>query len=76
MNSPKYPSTSPRWSRYLTYLRLAVCLLLLPLLVTGLMLVPEARADFVATILIITCCLYIDTSTVMRRSQAKPDRAR
>jgi hypothetical protein len=49
---------------------------MLPLLVTGLMLVPEARSDFVATILIITCCLYIDTSTVTRRSHAKPGKAR
>jgi hypothetical protein len=76
MNSPKCPSTSLRWSRCLTYVRLAVCLLLLPLLVTGLILVPEARSDFVASILIITCCLYIDTSTVTRRSHPNPDSAR
>ena len=50
--------------------------LLLPLLVTGVVLVPDARSDFVATILIITCCVYIDTDTVTRRSRAKPNSAR
>jgi hypothetical protein len=37
---------------------------------------PEARSDFVATVLIITCCVYIDTQTVTRRSRAKARRAR
>jgi hypothetical protein len=46
--------------------------LLLPLLVTGMLLLPEARSDFVATIIIITCCVYIDTDTATRRSRAKP----
>jgi hypothetical protein len=76
MNSSKSSSTRFNWSRCLIYVRLAVCLLLLPLLVTGLMLVPEARSDFVATTLIITCCLYIDASTLTRQSHAKADRAR
>jgi hypothetical protein len=50
-------------------------LLLLPVLVTGVVLVADARSDFVATVLIVTCCLYIDTDTVVRRSRAKPNRA-
>jgi hypothetical protein len=50
--------------------------LLLPLLVTGMLLVPEARSDFVATIIIITCCVYIDTDTATRHSRAKAKGAR
>lgn len=69
------PSAGPAWALYFSYVRLAVCLLLLPVLATGMLLVPEARSDFVATVLIITCCLYIDTDTVVRRSRAKPKRA-
>jgi hypothetical protein len=76
MNVPKFPSASPVWSRYSAHVRLAVCMLLLPLLVTGLVLVPDARSDFVATALIITCCLYIDANTVTQRSRVKPKRAR
>jgi hypothetical protein len=76
MSSLKSSSTGLNWSRCLTFVRLAVCLLLLPVLITGLVLVPEARSDFVATTLIITCCLYIDTSTVTRQSHIKPGRAR
>ena len=76
MNVLKSPSASPAWPLYFSYVRLAVCLLLLPLLVTGVVLVPDARSDFVATVLIITCCVYIDTDTVTRRSRAKPKRAR
>jgi hypothetical protein len=48
------------------------CLLLLPLLVTGFVLVPDARLDFVATILIVLCCLFIDRDTVARRARARP----
>jgi hypothetical protein len=76
MNVRKSAGATPAWSLYLTYGRLAVCLLLLPLLVTGMLLNPEARSDFVATVLIITCCVYIDTQTVTRRSRAKARRAR
>jgi hypothetical protein len=72
MNLPRSPSASRPWSLYSTYVRLAVCVLLLPLLVTGMLLLPEARSDFVATIIIITCCVYIDTDTATRRSRAKP----
>ena len=39
---------------------------------TGLVLVPDARSDFVATILICTCCLYIDRDTVVRFARARP----
>ena len=66
------PAGGRPWGLYSTYVRLAVCFLLLPLLVTGLVLVPEARLDFIATILICTCCLYIDRDTVARRPRPRP----
>jgi hypothetical protein len=67
---------TPMWSLIHTYTRIVVCLLLLPLLVTGVVLVADARSDFVATVLIVSCCLYIDTDTLMRRSRARPKSAR
>ena len=76
MNVLRSPSASRTWSLYLTYARLAVCVLLLPLLVTGMLFVPEARSDFVATIIIITCCVYIDTDTATRHARAKANGAR
>ena len=76
MNVLRSPSASRTWSLYVTYVRLVVCVLLLPLLVTGMVLVPEARSDFVATIIIITCCIYIDTDTVTRHFRANPKGAR
>jgi hypothetical protein len=74
MNACK-PASGRPWALYSTYVRLVVCFLLLPLLVTGVVLVPEARSDFVATILICTCCLYIDRDTVTRFAQARPKRS-
>ena len=71
MKLPRSPGASRPWSLYSAYVRLAVCVLLLPLLVTGMLLVPEALSDFVATIIIITCCVYIDTDTATRHSRAK-----
>ena len=76
MSLAKSPGTIVRGSLYSTYARLAVCVLLLPLLVTGLVLVPEARSEFVPMVLIITCCLYIDTDTLTRRSRARAKSAR
>jgi hypothetical protein len=68
------PSRGRPWALYSTYLRLIVCFLLLPLLVTGFV-VSDARSDFVAIILICLCCLYIDRDTVMRRRRATPKSA-
>jgi hypothetical protein len=65
-----------RWSLYSTYARLAVCVLLLPLLVTGFVLIAQARSEFVPMVLIVTCCLYIDTDTLTRRARARPKSAR
>jgi hypothetical protein len=48
---------------------------LLPLLVTGFVLLPAARSDFVATILIVMCCLFIDRDTVARSTRARPNSA-
>jgi hypothetical protein len=70
MNASK-PASGRPWALYSTYLRLIVCFLLLPLLVTGFVLVPEARLDFVATVLICTCCLYIDRDTVVRFARGR-----
>lgn len=71
------PSSTVRrpWALYSTYLRVVACLLLLPLLVTGFVVLPEARSDFVATILIVMCCLFIDRDTVARSARARPNSA-
>lgn len=71
MNVSKSPNGRP-WALYSTYARMVACFLLLPLLVTGMVLRPEARLDFVATVLICMCCLYIDRDTVSRRARALP----
>ena len=76
MSLEQSPSASPMWPRYHTYARIAVCLLLVPLVMTGVVLVAEARLDFVATTIIVMCCLYIDADTVKRAVRAKPNRAR
>lgn len=73
MNASK-PSSGRPWALYSTLVRLAVCLLLLPLLVTGFV-ISDARSDFVATILICVCCLYIDRDTLTRRPRARPKSA-
>ena len=75
MNVREYPSAPSAWALYSTYARLAVCLLLLPLLVTGFVIIPEARLEFVGTILIVLCCLYIDGDTVARRPRVKTNSA-
>jgi len=76
MNVRQSASVPPAWALYSTYVRLVVCFLLLPLLVTGVVFIPEARFEFVGTVLIVTCCLYIDRDTVVRRARAKPKTAR
>jgi hypothetical protein len=75
MNVRQSPTGGLPWALYFTYLRVVVCLLLLPLLVTGFVLLPDARSDFVATILIVLCCLYIDQDTVARSARARPNSA-
>jgi hypothetical protein len=75
MNVQQSPTRRLPWALYFTYLRVVVCLLLLPLLVTGFVVVPDARSDFVATILIVMCCLFIDRDTVARSARARPNSA-
>jgi hypothetical protein len=75
MNAEKSPTGRLPWALYSTYVRVVACLLLLPLLVTGFVLLPDARSDFVATILIVLCCLFIDRDTVARSARARPNSA-
>jgi hypothetical protein len=75
MNAQQSPTGRLPWALYSTYFRVVVCLFLLPLLVTGFVLLPPARSDFVATILIVMCCLFIDRDTVARSARARPNSA-
>jgi hypothetical protein len=76
MQARELPKATPKWSLYLTYLRLAVCLVSLPLIFTGMVLFAKSPSSAIGPVLLITGCLYCDMSTVMKLARAnRVDRA-